>query len=39
MKKDTYEKRAKIANDVMNYIYKFIYLKLTNKNFINDSCQ
>ena len=24
MKKDTYEKRAKIANDVMNYIYKFI---------------
>ena len=24
MKKNTYEKRAKIANDVMNYIYKFI---------------
>ena len=24
MKKSTYEKRAKIANDVMNYIYKYI---------------
>ena len=24
MKKDTYEKRVKIANDVMNYIYKYI---------------
>ncbi len=24
MKKNTYEKRAKIANDVMNYVYKFI---------------
>ena len=24
MKKNTYEKRAKIANDVMNYIYKYI---------------
>lgn len=24
MKKSTYEKRAKIANDVMNYVYKFI---------------
>ena len=24
MKKNTYEKRAKIANDVMNYVYKYI---------------
>ena len=24
MKKSTYEKRAKIANDVMNYVYKYI---------------
>ena len=24
MKKSTYEKRAKIANDLMNYIYKYI---------------
>ncbi len=24
MKKNTYEKRTKIANDVMNYVYKFI---------------
>ena len=24
MKKSTYEKRAKIANYVMNYIYKYI---------------
>ena len=24
MKKSTYEKRARIANDVMNYIYKYI---------------
>ena len=24
MKKSTYEKRARVANDVMNYIYKYI---------------
>ena len=24
MKKNTYEKRTKIANDAMNYIYKYI---------------
>ena len=24
MKKSTYEKKSKIANDVMNYIYKYI---------------
>ena len=34
MKKNTYEKRAKIANDVMNYIYKYID---TNIN-IDDLC-
>jgi AraC family transcriptional regulator len=34
MKKSTYEKRAKIANDVMNYVYKYID---TNIN-IDDLC-
>ena len=34
MKKRTYEKRAKIANDVMNYVYKYID---TNIN-IDDLC-
>lgn len=36
MKKSTYEKRAKIANDVMNYIYKYID---TNINIDELSCQ
>ena len=31
MKKSTYEKRAKIANDVMNYIYKYIDTRATCK--------
>ena len=36
MKKSTYEKRAKIANDVMNYIYKYID---TNINIDELSCE
>ena len=29
MKKSTYEKRAKIANDVMNYIYNLTFAPKT----------